>query len=225
MPKKIVIFDADGTLANTNHQFVAAYSDAFQKMGVSVNRDRLLYFIGMGHDQAIPRLTSQEWYDRHGEKLAETAESIYLQTYLKRSRLFPGAREIVGELKAQGFTVALASSSQRVIIDHYLTLFPEGRNTFSAIVTYDDVTHSKPDPELFLMVIKKLNANPKHVCAVGDSVWDMQAALRACIDPLAVLSGGTSENDLRQHGAKEVYRDIQDLRERVNKSIIFRVGY
>ena len=123
MAKRLVIFDADGTLADTNFQFVEAYKEAFRRMGREVSAELLLATVGMGHDQAIPLVTSPEWYRKYGKELTETAEEIYLADYLKRSQLFPGACEIVNELKKRGKIVALASSSQRVIIDYYLTFF------------------------------------------------------------------------------------------------------
>lgn len=220
MSKRLVIFDADGTLANTNHQFVEAYQEAFRRMGCEVSPDLLLATVGMGHDQAVPLVTSPEWYKEHGQELIEIAEKIYLAEYLKRTQLFPGAREVVAEVKKRGKIVALASSSQRIIIDYYLTLFPEGLQTFSSIVTFDDVTHSKPHPELFLKVLEHLKISPSAVCTVGDSSWDMQAAVRAGIDAVAVLSGGTPEEELRKHGAKEIYKDVAHLLEEIDHSIV-----
>jgi len=199
MPKQLVIFDADGTLADTNHQFVSAYQEAFSGMKQNVDPKLLLSLIGMGHDQAIPLLTSVDWHKAHGDELAERAERIYLDTYLTRSTLFPGAVDLLTELKAQGFSLALASSSQRVIINHYLTLITNAADLFSAVVTFDDVTRSKPDPELFLKVLEVTKMDPKNTCAVGDSEWDMQACGAAQIDAIAVLSGGTPKKKLKKY--------------------------
>ncbi|MBI4431570.1 MAG: HAD family hydrolase [Candidatus Omnitrophica bacterium] len=220
MGKQLVIFDADGTLADTNHQFVEAYQEAFRRMGREVSADLLLATVGMGHDQAVPLVTSAEWYKDHGAELIEIAEKIYLAEYLKKSRLFSGALEIVSALKMKGKSVALASSSQRVIIDHYLTFFPGGKDAFAAIVTFDDVTHSKPHPELFQKILDKLRMSPFETCAVGDSTWDMRAAERASIDAIAVLSGGTPEEELKKYGAKEIYKDVKHLLRLLNRSLI-----
>ena len=220
MAKRLVIFDADGTLANTNFQFVEAYKEAFRRMGREVSADLLLATVGMGHDQAIPLVTSPEWYKKYGKKLTDIAEEIYLADYLKRSQLFPRALEIVSELKRRKKIVALASSSQRVIIDYYLTFFP--LKTFSAVITFDDVTHSKPHPELFEKILKLLKSPPSDTCAIGDSAWDMQAAGSAGLDAIAVLSGGTPEAELEKHGAKEIYRDVGHLLGELDRSLIFK---
>ena len=220
MAKRLVIFDADGTLADTNFQFVEAYKEAFRRMGREVSAELLLATVGMGHDQAIPLVTSPEWYKKYGKELTEAAEEIYLANYLKRSRLFPDACEIVSELKKRKKIVALASSSQRVIIDYYLTFFP--LETFAAVITFDDVTHSKPHPELFEKILKSLKLHPSDSCAIGDSVWDMQAAESAGLDAIAVLSGGAPEAELKKYGAKEIYRDVGHLLSELDRSLIIK---
>jgi phosphoglycolate phosphatase-like HAD superfamily hydrolase len=79
------------------------------------------------------------------------------------------------------------------------------------LVTRDDVSHAKPDPDLFLAAADRLGI-PAHECfVVGDSVWDLLAAQRARALSVGLLSGGYGRGELDRAGAYRVYEDPADL--------------
>jgi phosphoglycolate phosphatase-like HAD superfamily hydrolase len=84
----------------------------------------------------------------------------------------------------------------------------------------DEVEQSKPDPEIFLTARDKARIDPAHVLAVGDSVWDVEAARRAGMGCVAVESGGTSRQELVARGALAVYRDVEELGDQLATSPI-----
>jgi phosphoglycolate phosphatase-like HAD superfamily hydrolase len=75
------------------------------------------------------------------------------------------------------------------------------------IVTRDQVAHAKPDPDLFLAAIDRLDVVAEDVFVVGDSVWDMLAARRAGVLGIGLLSGGYGTEELERAGAYRVYDD------------------
>ena len=78
-------------------------------------------------------------------------------------------------------------------------------------VTRDEVTHAKPDPDLFIAAAAKLGVSVLDAVVVGDSVWDLLAARRARALGVGLLSGGYGQDELERAGAYRVYQDPADL--------------
>jgi len=79
------------------------------------------------------------------------------------------------------------------------------------VITRDDVTHAKPNPDLWLAAAARLGVAPEAAIAVGDSVWDLLAARRARALGVGLLSGGYGQDELERAGAYRVYEDPADL--------------
>jgi phosphoglycolate phosphatase-like HAD superfamily hydrolase len=103
----------------------------------------------------------------------------------------------------------LASSAKPDEVDHYLDLL-DARELADGWTTSGDVDATKPEPDLVRAGIEK--AGSDEAVMVGDSTWDCEAAGRAGIATVAVLTGGFSEAELREAGAVSVYRSIVELR-------------
>jgi phosphoglycolate phosphatase-like HAD superfamily hydrolase len=85
------------------------------------------------------------------------------------------------------------------------------------VVTRDQVKHAKPDPDLFLAAAERLGAPIETAVVVGDSIWDMLAAIRCRALGVGLLSGGYGPDELRQSGAFRVYEDPADLLRRIDE--------
>lgn len=85
------------------------------------------------------------------------------------------------------------------------------------MVTRDQVKYAKPDPDLFLAAAARLEAPIETAVVVGDSVWDMLAAIRCRALGVGLLSGGYGQDELRQSGAIRVYDDPADLLRHVDE--------
>jgi phosphoglycolate phosphatase-like HAD superfamily hydrolase len=107
--------------------------------------------------------------------------------------------------------VVLASSAKPDEVDHYLDLL-DARELVDGWTTSGDVEATKPEPDLVRAAIDK--AGSGEAVMVGDSTWDCEAAKRAGVETVAVLTGGFSEQELRDAGASVVFESIQDLRKR-----------
>jgi HAD superfamily hydrolase (TIGR01509 family) len=124
-----------------------------------------------------------------------------------------GSRELIVELKDAGHAVVLASSAKKDEVDHYLELL-DARDLADDATSSADVEHTKPDPDLVKAAIEK--AGSDEAVMVGDSTWDCEAAKRAGIETIAVLTGGFSEQELRDAGAAMVLESIEELRENLD---------
>jgi HAD superfamily hydrolase (TIGR01509 family) len=123
-----------------------------------------------------------------------------------------GARELMVDLKESGHRVVLASSAKPEEVGHYLDLL-DARDLADDWTSAGDVEQTKPAPDLVQTAIAKLGGGP--AVMVGDSTWDCEAARRAGVQTIAVLTGGFSEEELRGAGAIAVFGSIVELRERL----------
>jgi phosphoglycolate phosphatase-like HAD superfamily hydrolase len=121
-----------------------------------------------------------------------------------------GARELIVELRDQVDSVVLASSAKEDEVEHYLTLL-RARDLVDAWTTSADVDATKPKPDLIQAAMEK--AATSDGVMIGDSVWDFQAAERAGVRSIAVLTGGFSEQELLEAGAARAFEDLGELRE------------
>ena len=125
----------------------------------------------------------------------------------------PGAQELLRELKASGHTVVLSSSAKDHEVGRYLELL-QAREVVDDWTTSADVDSTKPDPDLVRAALDK--AGTEDGVFVGDTVWDCEAAGKAGIPCIGVLSGGFGESELRGAGAAGVFADPKDLLEHLD---------
>jgi HAD superfamily hydrolase (TIGR01549 family) len=203
------ILDVDGTLVDTNYHHALAWHRALHAHGHAVQMWKVHRHIGMGGDQILDALIGEEAAAADGEAIAEAEAEAY-KKLIGEVEPLEGARGLIEKLKEDGATVILASSAKEDEVDHYLDLL-DARDLVDGWTTSADVEATKPEPDLVNAALEKAgNDNPSVM--VGDSVWDVEAAKRAGIPTLAVLTGGFSEEELREAGAAQVVEAIDDLR-------------
>jgi HAD superfamily hydrolase (TIGR01549 family) len=208
MASAAMILDIDGTLVDTNYHHALAWYRAFRQHGVVLPIWRIHRAIGMGGDQLVEALAGREVEDEHGEEIRAAEGPLYM-AMIEEVEPFDGAKKLIVELSASSRTVVLASSAKEDEVDHYLDLL-EAREVVDAWTTSADVEATKPEPDLVEAALEK--ADTRDAVMVGDTVWDVKAAGRAGIETIAVLTGGYSEAELREAGAREVFESISELR-------------
>jgi HAD superfamily hydrolase (TIGR01549 family) len=203
------ILDVDGTLVDTNYHHALAWHRALHAHGHPVQMWKVHRHIGMGGDQILDALIGEEAAAADGDEIRE-AEAAAYKELIDEVEPLEGARELIVKLREEGSTVILASSAKQEEVDHYLDLL-DARELVDGWTTSADVEATKPEPDLVQAALAKAeNGNPSVM--VGDSVWDVEAAKRAGLPTLAVLTGGFSEEELREAGAMQVVESIDDLR-------------
>jgi HAD superfamily hydrolase (TIGR01509 family) len=217
---KAVIFDVDGTLVDSNKLHVQAWIDAFWYFGKDIGYDELSEQMGKGGDQLMPVFCSKEELDKFGAELAEYRVEIFTGGYLHQVRPFPKVRELFERIRADGLQIALASSAKEEELEQHKKNLKIA-DLLEGATSADDAERSKPHPDIFQAALDQLDdVEPEEVVVVGDSPFDIEAAGRAGIRTIAVLSGGFAEEKLREAGAKEVYADVAELLERYDNSLL-----
>jgi HAD superfamily hydrolase (TIGR01509 family) len=202
------ILDVDGTLVDTNYHHAIAWHRALHAHGHRVQMWKVHRHIGMGGDQILDSLIGEEKAAADGDAIREAEAEAYGEL-IGEVEVMEGARELIEKLRDEGSTVILASSAKEEEVDHYLDLL-DARDLVNDWTTSADVESTKPDPDLVHAALEKAGDGPSVM--VGDSVWDVKAATAAGIPTLAVLTGGFSEEELREAGAAQVVESIDDLR-------------
>ena len=130
-----------------------------------------------------------------------------------------GARDLIADLKERGLRVVLASSSPEDELEHYLELL-DVRELADAWTTKDDVEATKPAPDLVHAALEK--AGTVSAVMVGDTRWDIEAAAKARVETVAVVTGGWSKQELREAGATAVFESVDELRKRLDETMLGR---
>jgi HAD superfamily hydrolase (TIGR01509 family) len=205
------ILDVDGTLVDTNYHHAIAWHRAFSQHEVELPVWRSHRAIGMGGDQLVAALAGEGVEEDRGEAIRE-AEAERYRDLIDEVRPLAGARDLILELRDRGHSVVLASSAKEWEVEHYLDLL-DAREIADDWTTSADVEATKPEPDLVRAAIEKAGA--EGAVMIGDTVWDVEAAKRAGIETLAVMTGGFSEAELRDAGATEVFESVIELRSRI----------
>jgi HAD superfamily hydrolase (TIGR01549 family) len=215
---RAALLDVDGTLVDSNYHHALAWYRAFRRSGIILPLWRIHRHVGMGGDQLLPALLGQRLEEERGEEIREARDEEYGRLIGEVAPL-EGSRELIVDLKERGLTVVLASSSPQDEIDHYLELL-DARELADAWTTDDDVRATKPEPDLVHAAFEK--AGTEDAVMVGDTPWDVEAARKAGIETICVITGGFSEQELRDAGAIAVYESVEDLRIRLAETPLFQ---
>jgi HAD superfamily hydrolase (TIGR01509 family) len=209
MPRAAIL-DIDGTLVDTNYQHAIAWYRAFRQHGFVLPMWRIHRHIGMGGDHMVRALAGDGAEEEQGDDIRAAEKALYLQL-IDEVEPLEGARGLLVDLKRRGVTAVLASSAKANELDHYLDLL-DARGLADDWTSSADVEKTKPEPDLVLAALEKAGGRGDGAVMVGDSTWDCEAAARAGIDAIAVLTGGFSGAELREAGAAAVYESVEHLR-------------
>jgi HAD superfamily hydrolase (TIGR01549 family) len=208
------ILDVDGTLVDTNYQHALAWYRAFRQNGIVLPVWRIHRHIGMGGDHLVAALCDAQTEQEKGDEIRAAEGPLYM-AQIEEVEPLEGAKKLIGDLKERGHRVVLASSAKADEVDHYIDLL-EARDTADDWTTSADVEATKPEPDLVSVAVEK--AGGGEAVMVGDSTFDCEAAARAGLETVAVLTGGFSEQELRDAGAVQVFDSIEALRRSLDET-------
>ena len=212
MAPPIAVLDVDGTLVDTNYHHAIAWYRAFREHGLTLPVWRVHRHIGMGGDHLVTALAGQRVEDRQGDSIRAAETALYADL-IGEVEPFADARRLLELLAERGHRLVLASSGKRDDIEHYLDLL-DARGLIDAWTSSADVERTKPDPDLVVTAVDKVGGG--EAVLVGDSTFDCEAAARAGVPTVAILTGGFSDQELRDAGAVAVFHSMDELRRRLH---------
>ena len=193
-----VIFDWDGTLADTREAILASFHGALQEvLGIDVSDEFIARRIGVGAAWTFREILASKGLSAEEAKIKRLVE-VKVRVALENSdkvTLFPGAKPLLQSLRGK-VKLGLASMNNRAVINSLLAAL-DVVQFFNVVITVDEVTRSKPDPEIFLKAAEKLRTEPRRCVVLEDSVFGVQAAKAGGMGCIAVAQGFYNVKELK----------------------------
>ncbi len=187
MPITGIIFDLDGVLIDSRDAHLESWRVLARRRGRVISESRFLATFGRCNEDIIPLLFPEETTPQGRHKIAEEKETAYRELVRDRLPIVPGAVELVRDCHAAGLKLAIGSSTPPENIA--LALAEMGvRDCIDVVVSGDDVTHGKPDPEVFLKAAARLGLAPVECVVIEDAPAGVEAGLRADMRVVAVTT-------------------------------------
>lgn len=208
--RKLVVWDFDGTIADTSRGIVRTMTATFNECGYPVPDEvAICRTIGLPLTESIAALAGIE-----GEPLAH-AVSTYRRLFETLGRggvtLFPGIAEAIGRQHREGNFVAIATSRGHESVENLCTELGI-RSCIDSIMACEDTAECKPNPAPVLVLFRQFNVHPADTTVIGDTSFDMEMGRRAGVfHNVGVTWGNHDEADLRKGGATRIVTDAESL--------------
>jgi beta-phosphoglucomutase-like phosphatase (HAD superfamily) len=214
-----VVFDLDGTLVDTVETRIRAWLQVFEEFGFPASRPQIEKLIGIDGRQlarevaGVAGVTLPEGGD---EAIDRRCGEIYGE--LNRDpRPLPGARELLMWLDDVSLPWAIATSSRREQVGASVAALDLPREP--TIVDGTHVAHAKPAPDLLLRAAQELGQSPAGCWCVGDSTWDMRAAVAATMAPIGITAGAAvTAADLTAAGGLLIRETLTELHRELRRT-------
>ena len=203
--------DVDGTLVDSNYHHTLAWSRALRDHSEDAHLAAIHRLVGMGSTDLLQSLIGR------ADEAVKKSWRSHFDALLPEIRAIEGAGQLLHALHDRGLVVVLATSSPEDLL-HDLLTHVDGTEVVDVVITADDVDQAKPEPDIFEVALDHADLSADRALALGDSVWDVEAARRAGMGTVGVETGGFSRFELEHAGAVAVYRDAAALAEELESS-------
>lgn len=193
----LIIFDWDGTLANSIDWIVHCIQQAATKQGCNTPETQAIKdIIGLSIEQALQTLFP-DCDGQTQQAIAQAYATAFFSKPISRDDLFPGVYDTLRQLKDQGYQLAVATGKKSSGLQKAI----QGTEVADLFVTTRsaDQTASKPNPLMIEEIVNELGVSKQRTLMVGDSVHDLQMALNAEIASIAVTCGAHSASMLQPY--------------------------
>lgn len=210
-----VLLDLDGTLVDTVGRRVDAWLEALGEAGLPATRNQVAPLIGSDGRWLARRIAEESGIllpDERAEAIDQHAGELFQARNVDPTAL-PGARDLLLALDRAGIPWAIATSSRRAQVGNSIDALHLPHTP--PVVDGTHVDRAKPEPDLLLLAAEQLGVDPGGAWCVGDSTFDMQAAVSAGMHPIGVTSGAVGAPTLLAAGAAEVVDSLAALIPRV----------
>jgi HAD superfamily hydrolase (TIGR01509 family) len=215
---RALVFDFDGLIVDTEGPIFRTWQRIYQERGQELPRERWLTIIGTASGPFDPVL---DLGDRTGERLdrdeLDALERLYYREATAMQQLLPGVERFLADARRLGMKIAIASSSRSTWVIDHLERFGIHEH-FDAILCSEDVSRTKPDPELYCKALERLEVAPTETIAFEDSTNGIRAAKAAGLFCVVVPNPLTADLDLSQADLQLESLEAVSLQELVDQA-------
>ena len=209
MRLKAALVDVDGTLVDSNYHHAIAWSRALRDHSFNARLAAIHRLIGMGSSEMLRTLLGEPEDPDRDSRLRESWRT-HFDALMPEVWPFDRAGDLLRALHDDGLTVVLATSSPQDLLTELRSKIGAD-DAIDLAICADDVERSKPSPDIFDVALERAGVEAQGAMAIGDAVWDVQAARRADIRCVGLETGGFSRQELESAGAEEVFEDPASL--------------
>lgn len=213
---KLVIFDFDGTLADTKENIILTFQMTMKELGVEIkSRQECAATIGLTLEDAFkvlyPGMAAEKYI-----LLRDTYRRIFKENRkILVPGLFPEVMETLEELRRRGYLMSIASSRQSPSLHSFLEDMKIA-HLFEYAIGGDNVEHPKPAPDAVLQILRHYNLSAEEAFVVGDMPFDINMATNAGVKSCGVTWGNADAAQLKESGANYIIDKMSQLLEILN---------
>jgi len=211
MPKKIklIIFDLDGTLVDAYQAVAASLNHALKSFGYPAIDDLTIKrSVGWGDKNLISKFVPAEDVDR----VLSVYRSHHRSALKSGTKFLPGAKQVLVQLKNEGFKLAIASNRPSRFT-HIILKHLDVQSHFAAVVCADQVGAPKPAPDCLDRILKTCRIGPEEALYVGDMTIDIETGKNAGVSTVGVITGSSTEEEIRSLNPNWIIYHISELRQ------------
>lgn len=207
-----VIWDVDGTLVDTAVQHFAAWQQLAKDLNSSFSREQFAATFGRRNPEIIREIFGQHYSEAEIDQLGFQKEEYYrADARAGGLQLLPGVQNLLQQLHTAGYKQAIGSSAPRGNLEMLLELTNIGQ-FFEAIVSMEDTTRGKPDPQVFLIGAEKIDVSPSRCLVMEDAPAGIEAAKAGGMKAIGLTFVGHHQaSRLEEAGADLVVRTLEDV--------------
>ena len=207
---KALIFDFDGTLADTNAAIVKTYQETFRAMGRPIpTAETITPTIGLVSEKMFPILCPGITPEDIAEGIKINRKLFYI-VGVPLVRMFDGVVDTLMELKRMGLKLAIASSRNTPALE-YLVDYLDLRKIFDEVHGASSVEKHKPEPDMALLICSNLGVKPEEAMVIGDTVFDLGMGINAGTKSCGVTYGNHSRERLSTVSPDWLIDDFSEL--------------
>ncbi|MEM0379382.1 MAG: HAD family phosphatase [Candidatus Aenigmatarchaeota archaeon] len=207
---KGVFIDLDGTLINSLPVYAETYRILFEKLNIKTDEN----FIKNNGES--PEELAKKIYEKYLKNYGITYENFFkmrneiLEKNIDKIKFNLGSKELLFFLKEKNYKIGIVTSSNRDFTEKVLKNLGL-ENFFDIIITSDDVKNTKPDPEPYILAVKKLNLLAGECLAIEDSIYGVISAKSAGLNVIAVLTGVGNKQEFRNLGIYKIFKNLKEV--------------
>lgn len=189
------LFDIDGTLVESNEAHALSWVQALRENDRNCSLDEVCPLIGMGGDHLLPTLLGISAESEEGKKISQRKKELFFQEHLPHLQPTPGAHELIKKLRDLGVRVAVATSASDEEVQALLKIC-RANELIPKKTSKSEAGKSKPSSNVVDLALEKIQTYPAQTIMLGDTPYDIEAALKAGVQTVAFRCGGWADEEL-----------------------------